>query len=88
MTRRYDPAADIAAMAAAVAGLDDSVRAVLARHRTGALVGALDELGKAAGDSLPQDVYAAGRALADLLERVDRGAGDREWRVRTWGVAQ
>ncbi len=81
-------AAERAAMAAAVAGLDDSVRAILARHRAGALVNALDDLAKAVGDALPDDVYAAGRALADLLERVDRGPGDREWRSRTWGVAQ
>ena len=46
MIRRNDPADDIAAMAAAVAALEDSVRAVLARHRAGALVNALDELGK------------------------------------------
>ncbi len=79
-------AAERAAMAAAVAGLDDSVRAVLARHRAGSLVAGLDDLAKAVGDALPDDVYAAGRALADLLERVDRGPGDREWRARTWGV--
>ncbi len=88
MIRRNDPAGDLAAMAAAVAGLEDSVRAVLARHRAGALVNALDELGKAVGDALPPDAYAAGRALADLIERVDRGPSDREWRARTWGVAQ
>ncbi|MBK7610839.1 MAG: hypothetical protein IPJ15_05955 [Actinomycetales bacterium] len=81
-------AAERAAMAAAVAGLDDSVRAILARHRAGALVNELDDLAKAVGDALPDDVYAAGRSLSGLLERVDRGPGDREWRARTWGVAQ
>ena len=81
-----DLAAEQALIASARASLDDSVRAILARHRAGALVNALDDLGKAVGDALPEDTYAAGRALLSLLERVDRGPTDREWRARTWGV--
>ena len=83
-----DLAAEQALITSARAGLDDSVRAILARQRAGDFVNALDDLGKAVGDALPEDVYAAGRALLDLLERVDRGPSDRQWRARTWGDAQ
>jgi len=72
---------------AARAGMVDSVRAVVARHRLGAFVNDVDALAAAAGaDAMPEDLLDVCRQVAALLERLDRGPSDREWRARTWGV--
>lgn len=76
-------------MRAARAGMADSVRAVVARHRLGALVRDVDALAAAAGqDSVPADLLDVCAAVAALLQRLDRGPTDREWRARVWGSAQ
>lgn len=75
-----------------VAAMDsqrDDLRALAARYRLGAALNDLDELGKAVGPtSMPTSALLAGRYLALLLDGLDDGSQDREWRARTYGAGQ
>ncbi len=85
--RPISPEAERAKVRAARAGLVDAARALLARHRLGALVNDVDGLAAAAGsDALPPGLVELARAAAVVLEGLDRGPTDRAWRARAWGA--
>lgn len=65
-----------------------AARALAVRHQLGAWVNDMDELAKALGDQSSQTSWAAGTAVLVLLEALDDGPEDREWRQGVWGEAQ
>ncbi|WP_143598259.1 hypothetical protein [Phycicoccus duodecadis] len=64
-----------------------ALRDLAARHRLGAFVNDADELAKPSGDASSPASRRAGAAVLALLEELDGGPTDREWRAQTWGVA-
>lgn len=65
-----------------------ALRDLVAKHRLGAWVNDADELAKPLGDASSPAAHRAGVAVLALLEELDGGPEDREWRQAVWGEGQ
>lgn len=82
------PEQDSATIARAVESQRDDLRALVATYRLGAFGNDLEALAAPLGpERMTPTALLLGRYLALLLDSLDDGSQDREWRQRTYGEA-